>query len=236
MNREMRLSELKPNQTNNEEKCDILLQLVDLALDGEEIGSDLSEILLRENNRITVALSDGARNFALMPPEVIRAHAAGRPFPLGISQKWFLIGMFAYSLYYGEDYYARNGLSLLDIDSFLRARTCVIQPDEAKEIPFYAQVSAMTSLDERKRQDSVTAFLMYLEKRVPKKAEVHFMCNGREIRVETYNLTRENYKRPVGRPYFFHKGEKYHLPDALNIQYRPGIYRYEVEVRKGGGR
>ena len=230
MDSDKRLSELKPRQTTHEEKCDILLQLVDLALDGGEIGADPSEILLRGENRVEVPPSCGTRNLAMMPPEVIRACAAGNPMLIGLSQKWFLIGMMAYYLYYGEDYYVRNRLSLLDMDSFLQRRTSVIKPDEAIEIPFCAQVSALTSVEERKRDEGVTAFLSYLERDVPKNAEIHFVCNGREIRAETYQLTQKNYKNPVGRAFFLDKGVKYAIPSPLNVQYRPGTYRYTVEV------
>lgn len=236
MNGEMRLSELRPSQTTDEEKCDILHQLIELALEEKEIGVDPSEILLRKDGGVEVLPSDGLRNLAFMPPEVIRAYAKGNAMSMGLYQKYFLIGMFAYYLYYGEDYYAKRRVSLLDMETFLRGRTRVIQPDEAIEIPFCTQVSAMTSVNERNRVDGVRAFLDYLDKKVPKKAEIHFISDGREVRAETYSLTRENYKNPLGRTYFFLKGEKYILPDELNIQYRSGIRRYEVEVRKAGRR
>lgn len=231
MNGTMRLSELRPEGTSHEEKCDILFQLLELARNGGEMGADPSEILLRDGD-VEILRAPGPLNLLFMPPEIIRACASGASVSMGLNQKLFLIGMFAYYLYYGEDYYARNRVSPLDNEIFQADRASVIPSGEALEIPFCARVSAMTSINERKREDGARQFEAYCDWEFPKKAEIHFMCEGREIRVQTYPLTRENYKNLFPKPYLFLQGEKYMLASPLNIRYRPGTRRYEAQVSR----
>ena len=213
-----------------EEKCDILFSLANLIDESRFIGNSPKEVLLdREGTPLESRAKPGG-NLAFWPPEAIRS---GLPLKPDKPHQWFLLGMFAYFLYYKTDYYSRKGLTALELTEHAGRRSCVIMPGDTGEIPFGRAVSQLTAVDPGKREEGLVSFLKYLAEKMPETAEILYTCGGRVVGAETRTLSGRSIENlhPTG---VVTLGRKSYVPltQPVQIPYRPGRHRYEVPVRE----
>lgn len=244
---------------SDEEKCDILLSLINRVDLGRPVGFDPAEILLDEDNLILDppaqneesrnplmlpsesvrhVLTGGnaveeSRNLLMLPPELIRNVLAGGNAVMNAPQSWFLLGMIAYYMYYRTDYYAQNDVSILDIDRHIRQRTSVIQANEAQNIPFADAVAKMTAVSPAAREEGISAFLQYLPEHMPGTIRVRFLCDGRIVGERDVESMREDVEdlEPSGR--ILLNGVWYRpVTSPIRVLYRPGRHSLNVDLAR----
>lgn len=211
-----------------EEKCDILFSLANLIDESRFIGNSPKEVLLdREGTPLESRAKPGG-NLAFWPPEAIRS---GLPLKPDKPHQWFLLGMFAYFLYYKTDYYSRKGLTALELAEHADRRSCVIMPEDTGEIPFGRAVSQLTAVDPGKREEGLVSFLKYLAEKMPETAEIRYTCGGRVVGAETRTLSGRSIENLHPTGVVTLGGESYvPVTQPVQIPYRPGRHRYEVPV------
>lgn len=205
-----------------EEQCDILFSMVKRIEEGEPIGNYPEEVLLDEDNCLRIERKDGPQNLVFSPPEM----RTGVPAAAQKPQRWFALGMYAYYMYYREDFYTRTRSAVLAP----RNVPYVIQPGDVSEIPYGTAVSLLTAAaDVNQRVEGLKAFLTYLHEKMPGTANIWYVINGKEIGKQTKHL-REDIEDlcPNG---INIKGMHYDLAARpVCIPYRPGTHTYRVEV------
>ena len=220
---------------SDEEKCDILLSLINCVDLGRPVGFDPAEILLDEDNLILdpPAQNEESRNLLMLPPEFIRNVLAGGNAVMDAPQSWFLLGMIAYYMYYQTDYYLQNDVSILDIERHTRRRTSVIQANEAQNIPFADAVAKMTAVNPSAREEGISAFLQYLPEHMPGTIRVRFLCDGRIVGERDVESMREDVEdlEPSGR--ILLNGVWYRpVTFPIRVLYRPGRHSLNVELAR----
>lgn len=225
---------------SDEEKCDILLSLINCVDLGVPVGFDPAEILLDEDNLILdhpapnrEPLEEESWNLLMMPPEVIRRVLAGGKAVMGVPQSWFLLGMIAYYMYYRTDYYFQNDVSILDMERHIRQRTSVIQANEARNIPFADAVAKMTAVSPAAREEGISAFLHYLPEHMPGTMQVRFLCDGHIVGERNLESMREDVEdlEPSGQ--ILLNGVWYcPVTSPIRVLYRPGQHSINVELAR----
>lgn len=225
---------------SNEEKCDILLSLINRVDRGEYVGFEPEDILLDDDNLIIDSSTSNAgsadeenRNLLLTPPEFIRDVSAGRNPVMEPPQSWFLLGMIAYYMYYKKNYYLQNDVSVLDIEQHIRHRQTVIQPNEARNIPFATAVAQMTAVNPAAREAGISAFLQYLSERMPCTIHIRFLCEGRVVAERDVGPIQEDVEdlEPSGQ--FLLNGVRYYpVTSPISVLYRPGRHSLNVELTR----
>ena len=225
---------------SDEDKCDILLSLINRVDLGKPVGFDPTEILLDEDNLILDRPASNPQppneenwNLLMMPPEFIRNVLSGRRPVMDAPRNWFLLGMLAYYMYYGTDYYQQNDVSVLDIEQHIRRRTSVIQANEARNIPFSNAVEKMTAVNPSLREQGIAAFLQYLTVHMPGTIRVRFLCEGRVVGEREINSMREDVEdlEPSGQ--IFLNGVRYRpAVSPIRVLYRPGRHSLNVELTR----
>lgn len=162
------------------EKCKVILKLLECIEDGERIGFEPKDIQW-DGAKVRIERG-GAENLIFQPPEVIRALVLGqeRELNVGKPQCWFTLGMFAYWMYYQENYYTRNRIRVLYHALHGSDQDVVIAPEEAEIIPFRGAVSKWTSWESEKREEGVREFIDFIETRYPEIEENAAHENSRE--------------------------------------------------------
>ena len=217
-----------------EERLDVLFQLLCLIEDGRAIGNTPEEIQLEEDNRVKITRRTGAANLAFWPPEVIRAAREGRTLSTGKEQAWYLLGMLAYFVYHQTDYYTQRGLFALDLDAYTAGRRSVIQPEEAAKMPpaLAEAVSCLTAVEPGGRVRGVAKLVNYLGREAPGTAEIRFIRDGKTAAVRHITLTRDlEDLTPGGTVELDGVSCAVESPQPVRIPYRPGSHVYQVVLK-----
>lgn len=213
-----------------EERCDVLFQMVNRIEEGQTIGGAPEEVYLDEDNRITqIKWVSRLQNMLFSPPEMIKSPEMSA----GKEQRWFALGMYAYFLYKGTDYYTHKNTAVLAPHP---KRPCMITPEDAQEIPFGKAVSALTAIDPARRVEGLKGFLLYLRERVKGIVKIRYLYNGKVAGRQTKELT-EDIEDLWPRGGFLVGEARYKLKNRpLRIPYRPGTHSMDVEVEPDGKR
>lgn len=206
-----------------EERCDVLFQMVNRIEENKPIGGSPEEVWLDEESGMIQYRRQGRiPNMLFCPPEVTEDPLT----VIGKQQRWFTLGMHAYYMYRKTDYYTWGNTAVL---APLPVRSCIITPEDAKEIPFGRAVSALTAIDPARRVEGLKGFLLYLRERVKGMAEIHYLYNGRMVGRQTKELSEDIEDLwPRG---FLISGTRYVLKNRpQRIPYRPGTHICNVEV------
>lgn len=215
-----------------EERCDILLSLAGLIEDGQDIGNGPEDILLDGDNGVQLArLRQSGGDLLFQAPEVLLAAREGRSLEPEQEQKWFTLGMLAYFMYYGTDYYTDHRLRLLEAWDQLFARRNFISPADAARIPFGKAVSDLTAVEPGERVQGLSAFLAYLSEQMPETAKIRYLCGEQTICEEERTLN-QDIENLIPDGFFTLNGTMYwtNRSGAVQIPYRPGTHRYDVQV------
>lgn len=224
---------VKAGELSEEERCDILLSLAGLIEDGQNIGNGPEDILLDTDNRVQIArVRQSGRDLLFQAPELIRQQGE-TPEP-GPEQAWFMLGMLAYFIYCGADYYSDRQLRVLEAQEQLFRKRYVISPAEAARIPFGKAVSQLTAMESGERVQGLAAFLAYLSEQMPETAKIRYLCAGRVVHEEERILSQDiEDLAPGGRISLNGTIYRTASPEQVQIPYRPGTHRYDVEVTDG---
>ena len=221
---------------SEEERCDVLLSLIGRIEDGQEFGDGPETILLDKDNRVRIArVRQGGAELLFQAPEVIRGLQEGIPVEPGPEQGWFTLGMLAYFVYCGADYYSDHQIRLLESQEHLFGKRCVISPMEAARIPFGKAVSQLTAVEPGGRVQGLTAFLTYLSEQMPETANIRYIYAGRTV-YEEERILRQDIEDLVPGGTITLSGTVYRTAASGPVQspYRPGTHRYDVEVTRDG--
>lgn len=216
-----------------EERCDVLLSLSRRIEAGLSIGCGPEEILLDDDNAIHTARMGSNMNLALWPPETIRAMCTGHLPDCGPPQLYFLLGMIAYFLYYGTDYYTRNGIRLLELEQFISRRQYVINPAEAGTILFGRAVSQLTAVDPSSRERGIKLFSAYLTDQMPEQAVIRFVYEGKVLGTHRRLLRRDEEDLVPGGRLTVNGMVFRTVSPKVWIPYRPGVHQYDVVLQSG---
>lgn len=222
---------------SEEERCDILLSLVGLIEDGKDIGNGPEDILLDEDNGVQIArLRQSGKDLIFQALEVILEVQEGHAPEVTLEQKWFTLGMLAYFMYYGTDYYTDHQIRILESQEQLFTRCHIISPADAARIPFGKAVSQLTAVDMEERVQGLTAFLTYLSEQMPETAKICYLCGEQTVYEEERILYQDIDNLAPGGTLTLN-GTAYLtvLSEEVQIPYRPGTHRYDVKVTAAGG-
>lgn len=215
-----------------EERCDILLSLLRRIRAGLSIGCGPEDIFLDDDNAIHITRAGLNMNLALWPPELIRDARRGQLPACGSEQLLFLLGMIAYFLYYGTDYYTQNKVRLLELEPFVSRRQYVINPAEACMIPFGRAVSQFTAVDPGQRERGAQLFWAYLADQMPQRAMIRFLCGGAVLGTRRCLLRRDEEDLIPGGRVCVNGTVFQTVPVKIRILYRPGEHQYDVVLRR----
>lgn len=220
-----------------EERCDILLSLVGLIEDGKDIGNGPEDILLDGDNEVQIArLRQSGKDLIFQAPEVIWGTQEGHSPEAAPDQKWFTLGMLAYFMYYGTDYYTDHQIRLLESQEQLFTRRYIISPPDAARIPFGKAVSQLTAVDGGERVQGLTAFLAYLSEQMPETAKIRYLCGEQTVYEEERILYQDiDDLAPGGMLTLNGTAYRTVLSGGIQIPYRPGTHRYDVKVTAAVG-
>lgn len=221
---------MKAGELSEEERCDILLSLAGLIEDGQSIGNGPEDILLDGDNQVQIArIRQSGRDLLFQAPELIW-QPGGSPKP-GREQAWFMLGMLAYYIYCGADYYSDRQIRVLESQEQLFSKRYVISVGEVTRIPFGKAVSQLTAMEPGERVQGLAALLAYLSEQMPETAKIRYLCGGRTVHEEERILSQDiENLTPGGRISL--NGTVYRTASSgpVQIPYRPGTHRYDVEV------
>ena len=222
-----------------EARCFILYELTKRIWNRDSIGSGPESIYLTKDNRIFISMSRDLENInlAYFPPEMARSSSDAESAP-DTNSAWFLLGMIAYYLYCGVDFYTAKNVQAI---YFMKRceeenKEFVISEEDAERIPFGAAVSHMTAMNPHHRRDGAAKFLGYLMEKVPCTAELSFLCDGqvigsRQLRFSGREI--ENLREVIPDGLIAAHGGFYRLKNpSPPIPYRPGQCRIEVPVER----
>lgn len=209
-----------------EDKCDVLYQLVDFAMTGQKIGSDPSELFINGDNSIEVVLSSDGNNLAWLAPEVIN----GSLTSVGPYQKLYTIGLLAYWLYTGQDYYAHSDIDAMSLPSDM---THIIGSADVDFIDFGDALVHWTSIDATARTVGNDLFCRYLASSIPSTVDISYVCNDTVVYKETRNVTTILIVKEGDT--VKSEGGKWQVSKRMRIPARPGIRAYSVPVTEVKG-
>lgn len=221
---------------SEEERCDILLSLVGLIEDGQDIGNGPEDILLDADNVVQIArLRQSGKDLLFQAPEVILGTQEGRSPEASPEQKWFMLGMLAYFVYYGTDYYTDHQIRILESKEQPFTRSHVISPAEAARIPFGKAVSQLTAVGIGERVQGLASFLAYLSEQMPETAKIRYLCGGQTV-FEEERILYQDIENLAPDGVLTLNGTAYRMasPEAIQIPYRPGTHQYNVKVMADG--
>lgn len=214
----------------HDEICDILFQLFDRVNSGKPVGNCPEEILLNEDNEIVeirTSPQDALGTLLFMPPEVISSFATGTRPSVGKLQECFIVGMLAYFMCFGADYYSRNGLSVLEYDWSAGGRQSLLDVGSMGNVLFAESVSLATSFDPERREHGMSQFLSSVPHAVPMRVEIQYLCDGKLVEIEERLLTDDMETQGI----LVARGRKYQsAAGTAGITYRPGHHRRTVPV------
>lgn len=225
---------LKAGELSEEERCDVLLSLAGLIEDGQNIGNGPEDILLDRDNRVQIArVRQSGRDLLFQAPELIQRQGEETPAP-SPEQAWFMLGMLAYFIYCGTDYYSDRQIRVLESQEQLFSKRWVISPSEVAQIPFGNAVCQLTAVEPRERVQGLAAFLAYLSEQMPETAKIRYLCGSQVVYEEERILSQDiEDLAPGGRISL--NGTIYRTASSGQVQipYRPGTHRYDVAVTDG---
>ncbi|MBR0281857.1 MAG: hypothetical protein IJQ81_09720 [Oscillibacter sp.] len=219
---------------SEDEKADILIRLLSRIEDNQGIGADPEEIMLGEDNEITIECVREGINLAFLPPEVISAFASDSGAPsIGEPQACFLLGMIAYFMARGADYYSVRGLWALELARNPDGRRYVIPPEEVADIPYGNAISALTAVESGERARGLRDLRSYITSNMPERARIRYWCDGQLVETEERELRNDIENLLNGESVTFH-GVAYSAASSgpVRIPYRPGTRQYDVRLRR----
>lgn len=213
-----------------EEKYDVLMQLMVLAMSNESVGEDPSCLLVGEDCKVSVMGSAGSPNLAWQAPEVISVVTDDPIHAAGPAQRLFTVGLLAYWALSGKDYYATRGIDAATLSDFVARRTSVIRPSDVSSIPCGDALVKWTSVNPSKRVEGNALFLGYLQEHVPCTVVISYVSRGSELSRDTRTAT-DVTRLKTGDTVDIH-GARYRVSRDYSFPYRPGEHHYKVEVTR----
>ena len=226
---EQRLSEWAAG-ASFEDKCDVLMQLVTLAVSNSPVGNDPSEVFVGADNLVRVERASGTPNLAWQAPEILQASGSDPLASAGSNQRIFTVGLMGYWLLTGADYYAKNKIDALGLGSNVHRRSNVITEGRVAHVRMGPALVAWTSVDPTKRMGGMDFFFTYLADYVTGTVRLSYVCRGTVVHVETresHGVTNLNEGDVISAA-----DGSYRVKASRAIPYRPGTHSYKIEVTR----
>ena len=212
----------------DEQKCDILYQLLDRATEDGSMPDDAAAIEVDQDCTIKWdAAGQHRRNMALWPPELISV-IRSRQKEFKKEQKFYIAGMLGYLMSNGKDWFEEHSVPSICTQMYAYD-LYVIQASDVRWSALAYVIAQLTAVDPARRKSGVEAFVAYAYDAFPSVNEIRYVCEGRVVGTERVTLTED--LQPTGKIVKF-QGMTYRVNSSPVIAARPGRHAYNVPVTK----
>lgn len=226
------LAECVKSGLSDEQKCDILYQLLDRALEDGNMPADAYAISVDSDNTILWQEQETDRqmqhNATLWPPEMIQAMRDGRTVELGQNQKFYIAGMLGYFISNGRDWFEDHDMASVNVEGYAN-RPNVIQESEVRWPGFEEVIAQLSATDPELRDGKNRNFVQTAYTRFPSVNELIFQCDGSEVFRKSVHLRED--MTLTGKTLMLN-GVQFQTAGEKTISARPGTHSYRIEVSR----
>lgn len=213
----------------DEQKCDILYQLLDRATENGTMPDDPAAIEVGED--CTIRWDEAGhrqRNMALWPPELISTIRNGGTVEFRKEQKFYIAGMLGYLMSNGRDWFEEHSIASVDVARYAN-NPFVIQDSDVQWQNFAEAIAQLSSVDPAGREEGVIAFVECAYDSFPSVNEITYVCDGAAVGTE--QLTLQEDLQLSGKAVKF-QDSSYRVETYPVVAARPGKHAYRIPVTK----
>lgn len=213
----------------DEQKCDILYQLLDRATEDGRMPDDAAAIEVGEDCTIQWNEAGQRRsNMALWPPEIISVIRSGRTEEFKKEQKFYIAGMLGYLMSNGKDWFEEHSVAAIDVDQYT-SNPFVIQDSDVRWSAATQVIAQLSAVDPNMRERGVEAFVAYAYDAFPSANDLTYICDGSVVGTEHVTLQED---LELSGKIVTLQGTSYRVGSSPVIAARPGRHAYSIPVTK----